>query len=104
MALPQDSGYGPARYGADGAAKHPLQRPAGPAAGLPARHCWPLRLLFNLLRSVPELIFASLLVIAVGLGPVAGILALTLHTTGVLARLFVETLENADPAPASPCS
>ncbi|BEE15867.1 phosphonate ABC transporter, permease protein PhnE [Aeromonas enteropelogenes] len=64
-----------------------------------ARHCWPLRLLFNLLRSVPELIFASLLVIAVGLGPVAGILALTLHTTGVLARLFVETLENADPAP-----
>lgn len=64
-----------------------------------ARHCWPLRLLFNLLRSVPELIFASLLVIAVGLGPVAGILALTLHTTGVLARLFVETLENADQAP-----
>ena len=64
-----------------------------------ARHCWPLRLLFNLLRSVPELIFASLLVIAVGLGPVAGILALTLHTTGVLARLFVETLENADQTP-----
>ncbi|PJG57371.1 PhnE/PtxC family ABC transporter permease, partial [Aeromonas cavernicola] len=64
-----------------------------------ARHCWPLRLLFNLLRSVPELIFASLLVMAVGLGPVAGILALTLHTTGVLARLFVETLENADPTP-----
>lgn len=64
-----------------------------------ARHCWPLRLLFNLLRSVPELIFASLLVIAVGLGPVAGILALTLHTTGVLARLFVETLENADQSP-----
>ncbi|MGY3858529.1 phosphonate ABC transporter, permease protein PhnE [Aeromonas intestinalis] len=64
-----------------------------------ARHCWPLRLLFNLLRSVPELIFASILVIAVGLGPVAGILALTLHTTGVLARLFVETLENAEQAP-----
>lgn len=64
-----------------------------------ARQCWPLRLLFNLLRSVPELIFASLLVIAVSLGPVAGILALTLHTTGVLARLFVETLENADPSP-----
>lgn len=64
-----------------------------------ARQIWPLRLLFNLLRSVPELIFASLLVIAVGLGPVAGVLALTLHTTGVLARLFVETLENADQAP-----
>lgn len=57
---------------------------------------WPLKLLFNLLRAVPELLFASLLVLAVGLGATAGILALTLHTAGVLARLFSETLENAD--------
>ena len=50
--------------------------------------------------SMRQFIFSVLaLVIAVGLGPVAGILALTLHTTGVLARLFVETLEDADPAP-----
>ena len=62
---------------------------------------WPLKLLFNLLRSVPELLFAGLLVIAVGLGPTAGILALTLHTAGVLARLFTETLENADREPAT---
>ncbi|MFZ5844160.1 MAG: phosphonate ABC transporter, permease protein PhnE [Pseudomonadota bacterium] len=57
---------------------------------------WPLKLLFNALRAVPELLFASLLVLAVGLGATAGILALTLHTAGVLARLFSETLENAD--------
>jgi phosphonate transport system permease protein len=59
----------------------------------------PLKLLFNALRSIPELLFAGLLVIAVGLGPTAGILALTLHTTGVLARLFTETLENAPREP-----
>jgi phosphonate transport system permease protein len=35
----------------------------------------------------------------VGLGPAAGVLALALHTTGVLGRLFAETLENADPEP-----
>lgn len=62
---------------------------------------WLLKLVFNFLRSVPELLFASLLVIAVGLGPSAGILALSLHTTGVLARLYLETLENADRAPAN---
>ena len=61
---------------------------------------WFFKLVFNVLRSVPELLFASLLVIAVGLGPSAGILALTLHTTGVLARLFVESLENANRSPA----
>ncbi len=57
---------------------------------------WPLKLLFNFLRAIPELLFASVLVLAVGLGATAGILALTLHTAGVLARLFTETLENAD--------
>lgn len=57
---------------------------------------WPLKLLFNALRAMPELLFASVLVLAVGLGATAGILALTLHTAGVLARLFAEALENAD--------
>lgn len=57
---------------------------------------WPLKLLFNVLRAVPELLFAGVLVLAVGLGATAGVLALTLHTAGVLARLFSETLENAD--------
>ena len=46
---------------------------------------------------MPELIFASLLRSRSGWAGGGFILALTLHTTGVLARLFVETLENADP-------
>jgi phosphonate transport system permease protein len=52
------------------------------------------RFFLNFLRSVPELVFATLMVLAVGLGPFAGTLALLLHTTGVLGRLFGETLEN----------
>ncbi|HSV78382.1 MAG TPA: phosphonate ABC transporter, permease protein PhnE [Ramlibacter sp.] len=60
----------------------------------------PTRLLLNVLRSVPELMWAALLLIAAGLGPFAGTLALGLHTTGVLGRLFAESLENASPGPA----
>lgn len=55
---------------------------------------WLSRFFCNFLRSVPELVWAALMVLAVGLGPFAGTLALTLHTTGVLGRLFGETLEN----------
>jgi len=58
------------------------------------------RLLLNALRSVPELVWAALMVLAAGLGPNAGTLALALHTTGVLGRLFAEALENAPVAPA----
>jgi phosphonate transport system permease protein len=58
------------------------------------------RLLLNVLRSVPELMWAALLLIAAGLGPFAGTLALALHTTGVLGRLFAEAIENAAPGPA----
>lgn len=57
-----------------------------------------MRFLLNLLRSVPELVWAALMVLAVGLGPFAGVLALALHTTGVLGRLFGETLENVPKA------
>ena len=57
------------------------------------------RFVFNLLRSVPELVWAALMVLAAGLGPFAGTLALALHTTGVLGRLFAEALENAAGAP-----
>ena len=60
----------------------------------------PTRLLLNALRSVPELVWAALLLISAGLGPFAGTLALSLHTTGVLGRLFAEALENAPPGPA----
>ena len=60
---------------------------------------WAARLVLNGLRSVPELVWAALMVLAAGLGPFAGTLALALHTTGVLGRLFAESLENAAPAP-----
>ena len=61
----------------------------------------PTRLLLNVLRSVPELVWAALLLIAAGLGPFAGTLALAAHTAGVLGRLFAEAVENAPPGPAA---
>lgn len=69
-------------------------------AGDPAHGRAPARLLLNTLRAVPELVWAALLLIAAGLGPFAGTLALAVHTTGVLGRLFAEALENAAPGPA----
>lgn len=52
------------------------------------------RLMLNVLRSIPELVWASILLIAAGLGPFAGTLALAVHTIGVLGRLFADALEN----------
>ncbi len=66
-----------------------------------ARARAPTRLLLNALRAVPELVWAALLLISAGLGPFAGTLALAAHTTGVLGRLFAESLENAPPGPAA---
>ncbi len=73
---------------------------AGLALALPAsgkQVFWrgPAMLLLNGLRSVPELVWAALLLILAGLGPMPGTLALALHTTGVLGRLFAESFENA---------
>ena len=48
------------------------------------------------LRGVPEIIFAILFVWALGVGPIAGIIAITIHTTGALGKLFSEVHENAD--------
>ena len=60
----------------------------------------PTRLILNVLRSIPELVWAALLLISAGLGPLAGTLALAAHTTGVLGRLFAEAIENAPSGPA----
>ena len=77
-----------------------LAVPASKAwAGDPARWRAASRLLLNALRSVPELMWAALLLIAAGLGPFAGTMALALHTTGVLGRLFAEAIENAPSSP-----
>jgi len=72
-----------------------------PAAGRFGRIAQSLsRLLLNALRAVPELVWGALMVLAAGLGPNAGTLALALHTAGVLGRLFAEALENTPTAPA----
>ena len=66
----------------------------------PARWRFLTRLVLNALRSIPELVWAALLLISAGLGPFAGTLALAFHTTGVLGRLFAESIENAPQAAA----
>ena len=50
-------------------------------------------------RTVPELVFALIFVLAFGLGPIAGVLAIIVHTTGALGKLFYEVLENIDQKP-----
>lgn len=50
-------------------------------------------------RTVPEIVFALIFVWAFGVGPLAGILAIALHTTGALGKLFAEVAENADLRP-----
>jgi phosphonate transport system permease protein len=60
---------------------------------------WPMRRLMDMARAINELVFAMLFVVAVGLGPFAGVLALFIHTTGILAKLFSEAVEAIDPRP-----
>jgi len=60
----------------------------------------PVRRLMDSARAINEMVFAMLFVVAVGLGPFAGVLALWVHTTGILAKLFSEAVENAPPGPA----
>lgn len=59
----------------------------------------PVRRMLDAFRSINEMLFALLFVVAVGLGPFAGVLALWVHTTGVLAKLFSEAVEQIDPQP-----
>lgn len=80
------------------------------AFGDPAADPWPIRfvqtgwyglsrMLLNVFRSIPELIWALLFILVVGLGPFAGVLALGVHTAGVLGRLFAEVFEHIDRRP-----
>jgi phosphonate transport system permease protein len=59
----------------------------------------PVRRLMDALRAINEMVFAMLFVVAVGLGPFAGVLAIFVHTTGILAKLFSEAVEAIDPRP-----
>ncbi|PUA16518.1 phosphonate ABC transporter, permease protein PhnE [Glaciimonas sp. PCH181] len=80
---------------------------AGVVLGLPASGRFggvaraATRTLLNVLRSIPELVWASILLIAAGLGPFAGTLALAAHTSGVLGRLFADAYENTSSLPES---
>ncbi|HVF16981.1 MAG TPA: phosphonate ABC transporter, permease protein PhnE [Steroidobacteraceae bacterium] len=79
---------------------------AFPCASLAATNYTPHSLIYAVvragsafLRAVPELISALLLVLIFGFGPIAGVLALGLHTAGFLCKFFAEDIENADRAP-----
>ena len=56
-------------------------------------------LVLNALRSIPELVWVLLCILAVGLGPFAGALAIGLHTGGVLGKLYAEILEEVPTRP-----
>ena len=58
-----------------------------------------VRRFLEFLRTVPDIVFALMFVIAFGLGPMAGVLALAIHTTGALGKLFAEVVENIDMKP-----
>ena len=58
-----------------------------------------IRRILEFFRGVPEIIFAILFVWVLGIGPLAGIIAMTLHTTGSLGKLFSEVHENSNDKP-----
>lgn len=79
---------------------------AAPLSFFGARNYSPSPVIFHLarstsslLRAIPELISALFLVLAFGFGPIAGVLALGLHTAGFLGKFFAEDIENADKGP-----
>lgn len=79
-----------------------LAVPLGLAAARNIAPIWvvtPIRWIMNMLRSIPDLVMALLFIVAVGLGPLAGVLAITLNTAGVLAKLFSEAVESIDKGP-----
>ncbi len=57
------------------------------------------RRLLEFCRTVPDIVFALIFVVAFGLGPLPGVLALALHTAGALGKQFFETAENIDMRP-----
>ena len=79
-----------------------LAVPLGLAAARNVSPPWlqqPVRRLLDLFRAVPDLVIGTVFLVAVGLGPFAGVLALTINTGGVLGKLFSEAVEAIDPRP-----
>jgi phosphonate transport system permease protein len=65
----------------------------------PALVVQPVRRLMDACRAINEIVFALMFVVAVGLGPFAGVMALAVHNLGVFAKLFSEAVESIDPRP-----
>lgn len=65
----------------------------------PAWIVQPVRRILDAMRAINEIVFALIFVTAVGLGPFAGVLALAVHTTGALGKLFSEAVESIDAGP-----
>lgn len=59
----------------------------------------PVRRLMDACRAINEIVFALLFVVAVGLGPFAGVMALFIHNVGVFSKLYSEAVEAIDPRP-----
>jgi phosphonate transport system permease protein len=82
-----------------------LVRRDSPGAQLPTERgvrwsvLWAARLLLNLLRSIPDLVWVLICIVVVGIGPFAGTLAIGIHTAGVLGKLYAETLEEVPQQP-----
>jgi phosphonate transport system permease protein len=77
-----------------------------PLGILSSRNYSPHKLIYTLARgwlsfhrAMPELIIALFLVLMYGFGPIAGVLALAIHTSGVLGKFFADEIENAPPGP-----
>ncbi|HEV3371859.1 MAG TPA: phosphonate ABC transporter, permease protein PhnE [Xanthobacteraceae bacterium] len=60
---------------------------------------WCVKRLLEFCRTVPDLVFALIFVSAFGLGPLAGVLAIAIHSFGALGKLFTEVIENIDMKP-----
>lgn len=58
-----------------------------------------LRFIMNIIRTIPDLLLGAIFVAVVGIGPVAGIMALAVFTFGVVVKLFYEAIETIDPGP-----
>jgi len=65
--------------------------------GLGVQFC--MRRLLEVCRTVPEIVFALVFVVAFGLGPLPGVLAISIHSAGALGKLFAEVVENIDLKP-----
>jgi phosphonate transport system permease protein len=67
--------------------------------GVPAMVSFPVRRFLELLRTMPDLVLALVFVFAFGVGPLAGLLAIWLHATGALGKLYAEVIENVSDSP-----